>query len=88
MSGSRYAYGAYPDIDGLFAEQVNEQNPRVRKQLLDRAQQLIYERLVFIPVMGSVFLNGVGSRAEVHGLGLIPNYPYSAPYEDLKLKKK
>ena len=54
---------AYPDIDGLFAEQVNEQNPRVRKQLLDRAQQLIYERLVFIPVMGSVFLNGVGSRA-------------------------
>jgi len=38
--------------------------------------------------MGSVFLNGVGSRAEVHGLGLIPNYPYSAPYEDLKLKKK
>ena len=88
VSGSRYAYGTYPDIDGLFAEQVNEQNPRVRKQLLDRAQQLIFERLVFIPVMGSVFLNGVGSRAEVHGLGLIPNYPYSAPYEDLKLKKK
>ena len=60
----------------------------MRKQLLDRVQQLIYERMVFIPVMGSVFLNGVGSRAEVHGLGLIPNYPYSAPYEDLKLKKK
>ena len=66
----------------------NEQNVRVRKQLLDRAQQLIYARLVFIPLMGSVFLNGVGSRAEVHGLGLIPNYPYSAPYEDLQLKKK
>jgi len=41
VSGSRYAYGTYPDIDGLFAEQVNEQNPRVRKQLLDRAQQII-----------------------------------------------
>ena len=34
---------------------MNEQNPRVRKQLLDRAQQLIYERMVFIPVLGSVF---------------------------------
>ena len=59
-----------------------------RKQLLERAQQLIYDRMVFIPVMGSVFLNGVGSRAEVHGLGLLTSYPYSAPYEDLKLRKK
>jgi hypothetical protein len=48
------------DIDGLFAEQVNEQNPRVRKQLLDRAQQLSYQRMVFLPVMGSVFINGGG----------------------------
>jgi peptide/nickel transport system substrate-binding protein len=88
VSGARYAYGAYPDIDGLFAEQVNEQNPRVRKQLLDRAQQLLYERMVFIPILGSVFINGVGSRPEVHGLGLLASYPYSAPYEDLKLKKR
>ncbi|MET0484556.1 MAG: ABC transporter substrate-binding protein [Candidatus Rokuibacteriota bacterium] len=88
VSGSRFVYGTYPDIDGLFAEQVNEQNPRVRKQLLDRAQQLIDERVVFIPVMGSIFINGVGSRPEVHGLGLLSYYPYSAPYEDLKLKKK
>ena len=43
--------------------------------------------MVFIPVMGSVFLNGVNTRAEVHGLGLLANYPYSAPYEDLKVKK-
>jgi len=88
VSGARYAYGSYPDIDGLFAEQVDEQNPRVRKQLLDRAQQLLYDRMVFIPILGSVFINGVGSRPEVHGLGLLPTYPYSAPYEDLKLKKK
>jgi hypothetical protein len=29
----------------------------------------------------------VGRRAEVHGLGAIANHPYSAPYEDLKIKK-
>jgi peptide/nickel transport system substrate-binding protein len=88
VTGSRFVYGTYADIDGLFAEQVNEQNPRVRKQLLDRAQQILDERVVFIPVMGSIFINGVGSRPEVHGLGLLSYYPYSAPYEDLKLKKK
>jgi peptide/nickel transport system substrate-binding protein len=88
ITGSRFVYGTYADIDGLFAEQVNEQNPRVRKQLLDRAQQIIDERVVFIPVMGSVFINGVGARPEVHGLGLLAAYPYSAPYEDLTLKKK
>ena len=53
VTGSRFVYGTYADIDGLFAEQVNEQNPRVRKQLLDRAQQIIDERVVFIPLMGS-----------------------------------
>jgi peptide/nickel transport system substrate-binding protein len=88
VGGARYAYGSYPDIDGLFAEQTNEQNPRVRKQLLDRIQQMVHDRLVFIPVMGSVFLNGVGSRPEVSGFGLLKDYPYSAPYEDLKLKGK
>jgi peptide/nickel transport system substrate-binding protein len=88
VGNSRFAYGAYPDVDGLFAEQVNEQNPRVRKQLLDRIQQIVSERVVFIPVMGSVFINGVGTRAEVHGLGLLTAYPYSAPYEDLKVRTK
>jgi peptide/nickel transport system substrate-binding protein len=88
ITGSRFVYGSYPDIDGLFSEQINEQNPRVRKQLLDRIQQIVDERVVFIPVMGSIFINGVGSRPAVHGLGALGAYPYSAPYEDLTLKTK
>ena len=36
----------------------------------------------------TAFLNGVGARPAVHGLGLIANHAYSAPYEDLKLKGK
>src|SRR3990172_1461107 len=50
-TGGRYAYGAYPDIDGLFAEQANEMNPRVRRQLLDKIQQMIHERAMFAGVM-------------------------------------
>jgi peptide/nickel transport system substrate-binding protein len=88
ISGGRYAYGAYPDIDGLFSEQANEMNPRVRQQLLTKIQQMIHERVMFGPVIEPAFLNGVGPRPAVSGLGLIKNHAYSAPYEDLKLKPK
>lgn len=60
----------------------------MRKQRLDRIQQIVDERVVFIPVMGSIFINGVGRRPEVHGLGALGACPYSAPDEDLKLKKR
>ena len=63
-------------------------NPRVRRQLLDKIQQMIHERVMFAGVIEPAFLNGVGERLAVHGLGLIKNHAYSAPYEDLKLKGK
>jgi peptide/nickel transport system substrate-binding protein len=88
VTGGRYAYGAYPDIDGLFSEQANEMNPRVRQQLLFKIQEMIHERVMFGPVIEPAFLNGVGPRPAVSGLGLIKNHAYSAPYEDLKLKPR
>jgi peptide/nickel transport system substrate-binding protein len=87
VTGGRFAYGAYPDVDGLYTEQANEMNPRVRQQILHKMQQLIHERAMFGPVLEPAFLNGVGPRLEVHGLGLVANHAYSAPYEDLRLKK-
>jgi len=88
VTGGRYSYGAYPDVDGLFTEQVNEMNPRVRQQILNKIQQLVHEKVMFGPVLEPASLNGVGPRLEVHGLGLVANHAYSAPYEDLRLKKK
>ena len=87
VTGGRYVAQGYPDIDGLFTEQVNEMNPRVRQQILHKMQQLIHEKVMFGPVIEPAFLNGVGPRLEVHGLGLVANHAYSAPYEDLRLKK-
>ena len=87
VTGGRYAYGAYPDIDGLYSEQANEMNPRVRAQILNKIQQLIHDKVMFGPVIEPAFLNGVGPRLEVHGLGLIANHAYSAPYEELRLKR-
>jgi peptide/nickel transport system substrate-binding protein len=88
VQGGRYVYGGAPDIDGLFAEQVNEINPRVRQQILHKIQQMVHERAMMIPVMETAFLNGVGPRVDNHGLNVIPGFAYSAPYEDLTLRKK
>ena len=88
VGGGRYVYGSAPDIDGLFAEQVNETNPRVRQQLLHKIQQMVHERALAIPVMETAFLNGVGARVDNHGLNVITGFAYSAPYEDLTLRKK
>jgi len=88
VTGGTYVYHAYPEIDGLFSEQVNEQNPRARTQILHKIQQIIHERVMFAPVLEPAFLNGVGPRVEHSGLGDIANFPYSAPYEDLMLKAK
>ena len=89
VSGGRYVYGTYPEIDGLFGEQANETNPRARRQILEKIQQIIHERVMFGPVIEPVFLNGVGPRVgQDGGLGVVANHPYSAPYEDLTLKAR
>ena len=86
VSEGAYAYGGYPDIDGLFREQTAETDRKKREATLQRIQQLIHERAMFLPLDEPALLNGVGARVAESGLGLIANYLYSAPYEDLKLK--
>ena len=65
----------------------NETNPRVRKQIVEKIPRILHDRVVFAPIIEPALLDGVGPRAEVHGLGGIANHPYSAPYEDLKIRK-
>ena len=88
VTGGRYVYGTYPEVDGLYNAQANELNPRVRQQMLNKMQQLLHEQAMFAPVIEPAFINGVGPRLEVHGLGTVKNHPYSAPYEDLRLGAK
>jgi peptide/nickel transport system substrate-binding protein len=88
VTGGTYAYGGYPDIDGLFREQASELDLKRRAATLDRIQQLIHDKVMFAPIWLNAGLNGVGSRVEESGLGLIAGYAFSAPYEDVKLKGK
>ena len=80
-------YGTYPDIDGLFQDQQRELDRGRREAMLHRIQQLMHDKAMFAPLMEPAFLNGYGPRVAESGLGLIVNYAYSAPYEDVTLKR-
>jgi peptide/nickel transport system substrate-binding protein len=87
-SSGAYAYGAYPDIDDLFQQQATELDPQKREALLHRIQQLIYDKAMYLPLWQLAALSGYGPRVAEPGLGLIVDYPWAAPYEEVKLKAK
>ena len=87
-AGGVYAYGSYPDIEALLKDQRNELDRKKREAMLHRIQQLVHEKAMFAPIWELAFMNGHGPRLAESGLGLIPDYFYSAPYEDVRLKGK
>jgi peptide/nickel transport system substrate-binding protein len=88
VSGGAFVYGSYPEIDSVFKDQAAEMDRKRRDALLQKIQQIIYEKTMFIPIWELAFINGHGPRVQESGLGLIPGHAYSAPYEDVKLKAK
>jgi peptide/nickel transport system substrate-binding protein len=88
VTGGLYAYGSYPEVDGLYNAQANESNPRARRQILVKMQQIIHERVMFGPVLEYAYLVAVGPRVAVDGVNALPDDPYTAPYEDLRLKAR
>src|SRR6185436_15719004 len=86
VKGGTYVYGSYPDIDELFAQQAQTADKAKRTELLHRMQQQVHERTVYAPLFQLGFLNGQGRRVEEAAFNLISGHPYSAPYEELRLK--
>src|SRR5205823_11830010 len=85
--GGMYAYGVLPEVEDLFQRQARELDRKKREELLHQIQRILHERVVFAPIWENGFIRGVGPRAEEPALTLIPAFPYSAPYEDLRLKR-
>ena len=88
VKGGAYAYGNYPDIDALFAEQSVELDVAKRTKMLNDIQQIVHERSICAPIWQLAFINGQGKRVGESALGLIRGHAYSAPYEDVTLKQK
>jgi peptide/nickel transport system substrate-binding protein len=75
-----------PEIDELYAKQALEREPSKREMLLHQIQQKLYDEARFIPIWELGFLCASGPRVAVSGLGQIPMFAYSGPYEDIQLK--
>jgi peptide/nickel transport system substrate-binding protein len=82
-----YSWGSQPDLDDLNIQQARELDPKRREALLHQIQRLAHDRVLHAPLWELGFLNAIGPRVEESGLGLIAYHPYSAPYEDLALRK-
>src|SRR5207245_7785291 len=88
--GTRTAISAQvslPEVEDLFQRQVRELDRTKREALLHQIQRILHDRVMYVPIYELSPIAGVGPRVEQAAVGLIPGYPYSAPYEDLKLKK-
>jgi peptide/nickel transport system substrate-binding protein len=79
VKGGPYAGGVLPEVQDLFERQEHE-------EMLHQIQRILSEKKIFAPIWENGFIRGVGPRAEEPALSLIPSFPYSAPYEDVRLK--
>jgi peptide/nickel transport system substrate-binding protein len=86
-SDATYAYGGYPDIDDFYNQQARETDKKKREAVLYRIQQLLHERVRFAPIYQYIWPSGIGPRVAEPALMLINPYPWSAPLEDVRLKK-
>ena len=75
-----------PEIDEWFAQQALERNRQKREALLHKIQQKVYDEARLLPIWELGFLCASGPRVAVSGLGLIPLFAYSGPYEEVQLK--
>jgi peptide/nickel transport system substrate-binding protein len=87
-SDGAFAYGGYPEIDALYRRQASETDRQKRAELLRQIQTLLHERVRFAPIYDYIWPSGIGPRVEEPALMLIDPYPWSAPLEEVRLKKQ
>ena len=86
VKGGAYVYGSYPDIDELFRSRPTSSTTKKRSAILEKMQQLVYEKAIYAPIWQLAFINGVGPRVGELAFGLIPGFAYTAPFEDITIK--
>jgi len=82
-----YAAGVLPEVEDLFQRQARELDRKKREQMLHQIQRILADRVVFAPIWENAFLNAASSRVDEAALTLITAYPYTAPFDDLRLKR-
>ena len=86
VKGGPYTAGVLPEVQDLFERQARERDRKKREEMLHQIQRILHDKKIFAPIWENGFIRGVGPRVEEPALALIPAFPYSAPYEDVRLK--
>ena len=86
VKGGANVYGSYPDIDALDQQQAVELDRKNRAEILKQMQQILAERTIYAPIWQLGFINGAGPRVGESGFGLIQDFAYTGPYEDITIK--
>ncbi|MCL4747337.1 MAG: ABC transporter substrate-binding protein [Burkholderiaceae bacterium] len=85
-SSGSLSYIRDDDLDKMIEDQSQEVDAVKRKAKIERIQQLIHERVRFMPVMEYAFPIVIGPRVGFDGVNGIPDNPYTGPYEDLTIQ--
>jgi ABC-type transport system substrate-binding protein len=72
----------------LFAKQIQEMDRKKREEMLHQIQRILADRVTYAPIWENGFIRAFGPRVEEAGLTLIQSFPYSAPLEEVRLKKQ
>ena len=62
--------------------------PESARRCCTQIQQTLHERTRFAPIYDYIWASGVGPRVENPALMLIDPYPWSAPLEEVRLKRQ
>ena len=82
-----YSSGVVPEIEDLYTRQAVEVDRKKREALLHQIQQIVHDRVMYVPIYELAFLWGIGPRVDEAGVDRIKGFSYSGPYEDLTLKR-
>ncbi|MGE5268221.1 MAG: ABC transporter substrate-binding protein [Thiohalocapsa sp.] len=85
-SSGQFAYGGWPELDALWKQQLNETDHAKRADLLKQIQQMLHQRTRFAPIYDYFWASGIGPRVADPALMKIDPYPWSAPYQEVRLK--
>jgi peptide/nickel transport system substrate-binding protein len=84
--GGAYAYGVVPEIEDLFRRQAVELDRKKREAILAQIQEMVRDRVMYLPIYEYPMFYGVGPRVQEPGVGLIRGWVYPAPFDDIQLK--
>jgi peptide/nickel transport system substrate-binding protein len=82
-----FAYGSYPEVDALYKQQAAENDPKKREVILHQIQKTLYDRVRFAGIYDFVWISAMSVKVEDPALMLINPYPWSAPLENVRMKK-